>query len=154
MAVFWIVLWDMAASVLIIAGGGGWVNQLSMPLSIAIILKLVEWLGQGCWTYGAGKISLARDIRSCPKFFLCLLLDWLPLYCQEYLYIHTYLTAQRLHMNYHRYQIILWVKLLVHKLCVVQSVNWIFITGVPAWWKLGESWHLTKHLTVFLSNRK
>jgi hypothetical protein len=58
-----------------------------------------------------GKISLARGIRCCPNFFL---LRPESLCCEEYVYIHIYLIAYRLYMNYHCYQITLQCHIL-HK---------------------------------------
>ena len=52
------------------------------------------------------KISLARGIFACCN----ILNDFArpaALYCKQYVYIHTYLTAQRPCMNFHCYQIIL-----------------------------------------------
>ena len=87
------------------------------------------------------------------QLFLCLLPDRC-LYTVKYVCTYTHMW---LHIVVHELPLLpnnTVSETFLHKLWVAWSVNRIFITGVPAWWKLGESWHWTKHLTIFLSNRK
>jgi hypothetical protein len=58
----------------------------------------------------SGKISLARGIHRCPNVFISLARPTF-LYCEAYVCIYTYLTVNRLYMNYRCNQIILRVKL-------------------------------------------
>ena len=82
------------------------------------------------------KTSLVSDLHCWPNISI----SFAPrpsLYCAQYVYIHTYLTAQRLYMNYRCYQITLQWNIFT-QIGGVRSVDWIFIVGVPDWRWLGE----------------
>ena len=92
--------------------------------------------------------ALANLWHACPKWHAAssthcspnIFISFVPppsLYCAKYVYIHTYLTAQRLYMSYRCYQITLqWY--IFTQIGAVRSVDWIFIVRAVAWRWLGE----------------
>jgi hypothetical protein len=54
--------------------------------------------------------KMAHSIHCCSNFFLFILPDQPSKLWRKCVYIHTYLTAQRLYMNYSCYHMIMWVK--------------------------------------------
>ena len=78
------------------------------------------------------KKILARGIQCCPNYFLS--------FCPTSFYImriHTYVTADRLYVNYRRYPITLQWNTFT-QFGAVRSVDWIFIVGAPVWRWLGD----------------
>ena len=83
-----------------------------------------------------GKIPLARSILYRPNIFYSF--AWpASLYCEHYVYIHTYLIPYRLYMNYRCYQVTLQWNIFT-QIGALRSVDWIFIVGAPVWRWLGE----------------
>jgi hypothetical protein len=78
-----------------------------------------------------------------------------PLYCEQYVYIYTYLTAQSLCLNCRCYQIILRVKDFYtnREQCEVLTTGYLSLGSRPDgdW---ANSWHWTKRFTILFSNRK
>jgi hypothetical protein len=84
-----------------------------------------------------GKISLARDIHCCPNFFFFVFLPHQRLYTVKKMciYIHIYIyisecveTVYELPLLPNKSARVAFV----HKSGYVRSIDWIFITGVPA----------------------
>jgi hypothetical protein len=76
-----------------------------------------------------GKISVERDIHYCPKVFSFSRRS--SLYCEEYACVNTHISdcvdiVYGLTIN-------IVSETFLHKSGEVQSVEWMFITGVPAW---------------------
>jgi len=95
------------------------------------------YLDQGWWTYnicaqnGTWEDSLARGIHCCPNFFylFCLIsitVLWRISDCIETVYKLLLLSNNTVSETY------------LNKSRVVQSKDWIFIIGVPAWWWEGK----------------
>jgi hypothetical protein len=79
-------------------------------------------VGQCWWTNGMWNSLMFQLISFLPA----------SLYCEEHVYVHTYPTAYRLHMNYRCYQITLhWNSFT--QMGALRCVDWIFIVGVPVW---------------------
>ena len=92
-----------------------------------------------------GKISLARNISFALPAYV---------YCEEHVYIYTYLTAKRPYVNYRCYQIILRVKhFYTNQECCEVLTGYLSLGCRPAgdWTNV---WHWTKRFKILLSNRK
>jgi hypothetical protein len=84
-----------------------------------------------------GKISMARGIHCCSNFFISFVRP-ASVRCEEHVYMYTYPNAYRLYVKNSYYQITLRVIFFLQKSGAVRRVDWIFITGAPAWSQLGE----------------
>ena len=118
-----------------------------------------EYERQGCQTYGTHvqngkrKDFLGKRHSLLSQFCFISIVRPASLYCEEYVYIDTYLTAYRLHLNYRCYQIKLRMKCFCsyRKRCEV-------LTGYLSFWRRpagdwANMWHWTECFTVLFSNR-
>jgi len=136
----------------------GW-NVSAFLIVESGIAKLVQWLDQGWRTCGTRApnntwedfLGTRHSLLSPPFFlnhFFCpTSISRLWRVCT---YIHTYLTAYILYMNYRCYQMALQWNFYT-QIGAVRSVDRIFIVGAPAW---ANTWHWTEGFTVFFLNRK
>jgi hypothetical protein len=121
---------------------------------------------QGWQTYGMQKyflrhMALIGLLFSFFYFFIFFFLFYFisfappqPLYWEEYMYIYTYLIAQRLYMNYCCYQVTLWVKhFFTNREQREMSTGYLSLRRQPGsnW---VNKWHWTKGFTISFSRRK
>jgi hypothetical protein len=98
-------------------------------------------------------IFLGRWHSLLSRFYFIYFARPTSLYCAQYVYTATYLTPYRLHMNYRRYQIKLWMKYFYSNRERCEALTGYLLLGRRPGGGWANMWQWTECFTVFFSNR-
>ena len=120
-------------------------KSLGTPLYVTKSSHRPDW-----WNYGMRKDFFGTQHS---QFFLFLLADQ-QLHIVKNMCVYTYLTALTLYINYHCYQIVLWMKhFYTSQVWSEVLTGYLSLVQCPGGQWM-NSWHWTKCLTMCFSNRK